>query len=155
MNPAIPPQALYAANASGPAVPPEPDAEPVNFIRLWNNSAIVTSWSWGGYDSLDNTSSTQTAQSVQQLLETTLSKVNKNPADLSAQPTPVTDEDVTAFTKQLYFPHFLQDELRNGWYQKLASLQGQLKTYYASGLNGFESVEFAVRAGQDVVESYF
>ena len=54
-----------------------------------------------------------------------------------------------------YFPHFDKDQLDNGYYEKFNSLQGYMGTYYASGLNGFETVEFAVRAGKDVANSYF
>jgi hypothetical protein len=34
-------------------------------------------------------------------------------------------------------------------------LQGCKNTYWASGLNGMELVEWAIKAGQDVVESYY
>ena len=44
--------------------------------------------------------------------------------------------------------------LADGFYDKLDKLQGKMNTFYASGLNGYETVEFALRAGRDVVEHY-
>ena len=84
-----------------------------------------------------------------------MSKINSDPRDPSAQPKPVTDKDVLAFRKNAYFPHFDSAQLAGGWYDKFNALQGKKGTYYASGLNGFETVEFAVRAGLDVVDSFF
>jgi len=63
--------------------------------------------------------------------------------------------DVLAFVKHDYFPHFDPEQLAAGWYGKFNALQGQQKTYYASGLNMFETVEGALRAGYDVVDSFF
>jgi hypothetical protein len=54
----------------------------------------------------------------------------------------------------MYFPHFDRRELERGFYAKFNALQGQNNTYYASGLNGFEIVEFAIRAGRDVVDTF-
>lgn len=68
---------------------------------------------------------------------------------------PVTDRDVLGFQQNDYFPHFDSEQLRQGWYDKFNALQGKQKTFYASGLNGFETVEFALRAGLDIVDSYF
>lgn len=45
-------------------------------------------------------------------------------------------------------------DLAAGFYQRLDKLQGQRNTFFASGLNGYETVEFALRAGRDVVEHY-
>ena len=154
MSPDIPADALYAAtNASTPTLPPDHAAEPIAFVRLWNTSRVVTSWSWGGDN--HNGSNTFTEDFVRQLLVDTLSKLNKGPGDLPDKPTPVTAGDVKGFTAPVYFPHFGTDDLTAGLYGKLGALQGQAGTYYASGLNGFETVEFAIRAGLDVVDSYF
>ncbi|KAJ7716409.1 hypothetical protein B0H14DRAFT_2643845 [Mycena olivaceomarginata] len=48
-----------------------------------------------------------------------------------------------------------QPQLEAGYYAKFNALQGEKNTYYASGLNGFETVEYAIRAGIDVAETYF
>ena len=51
--------------------------------------------------------------------------------------------------------HICREQLEHGFYAGFNALQGHKNTYYVSGLNGFETVEFAIRAGQDVVDSYF
>lgn len=84
-----------------------------------------------------------------------LSKLDKDPSDPSAVSKPVTDKEVLAFVKHDYFPHFGTADLKSGAYGKFNDLQGKKGTYYASGLNGVETVEFAIRAGVDVVANYF
>ena len=146
---ATPPKTLFGAASAAPNLPPDADGEPVAFISLFNTSNIATTWSWAAYRT------DETLEQARLLLKRTLSKVNKNPADPNASPVPVTDDDVRAFRKWDYFPHFDSAQLAAGWYGKFDALQGQKKTYFASGLNAFETVEFAVRAGLDVVDSYF
>jgi len=128
---------------------PKPAGQPVAWIRLFNASNIATTWSWGQYRS------DQTLAEAKTLLEQVISKFNKDPADTNAQPVPITDADVKDFREWDYFPHYDQAQLDQGYYDKFNTLQGHKNTYYASGLNGFETVEFAIRAGTDVVNSYF
>ncbi|KAJ6505296.1 FAD/NAD-P-binding domain-containing protein [Mycena sanguinolenta] len=144
----IPADQLWYANSSSPAVPPAPEAQPVGFIRLFNESNVVTTWSWGA----SNVSYTN--EQAYDLLLSTLSLVNyanpSNPTDA----VPITADDVKAFRVHNYFPHVSGADLAAGWYQRFDKLQGTNATYYASGLNGFESVEFALRAGLNVVQTY-
>jgi hypothetical protein len=128
---------------------PKPAGQPVAWVRLYNASNVATTWSWGKYRSHQTLAETKT------LLKQVISEFNKDPTDTSAVPVPVTDADVMDFRAWDYFPHFDKDQLDNGYYEKFNSLQGYMGTYYASGLNGFETVEFAVRAGKDVANSYF
>ena len=127
---------------------PKAAGYPVGFLRIFEKSDIATTWSWGKYKS------NQTLDEAKRLLKELLSKLNKDPRDTKAEPTPITDADVVDFRGWDYFPHFDKAELENGFYAKFNALQGHQKTYYASGLNGFETVEFAIRAGQDVVDTY-
>lgn len=85
-------------------------------------------------------------------MKSTLSAVEKN---LNPGAGGVDGGDVLAFVAHDYFPHYDSDQLAAGIYGLFNSLQGQRHTYYASGLNMFETVEFAVRAGYDIVDSYF
>ena len=144
----IPRNALFGAASSAPNLPPPADGEPVAFISLFNSSNIATTWSWAAYRT------TESLDAARQLLKSTLSKVNKDPTKAGAQAVAITDADVKEFRQNDYFPHFDSAQLAAGYYGKFNALQGQKKTYFASGLNGFETVEFAVRAGIDVVESY-
>jgi hypothetical protein len=127
---------------------PEAAGYPMAFFRILSQSNIATTWSWGKYKS------NQTLDEARSLLKELLSKLNKDPRDPTAEPKPITDADVVAFREWDYFPHFDKNELENGFYAKFNELQGYKNTYYASGLNGFETVEFAIRAGQDVVDTY-
>ncbi|KAF9067228.1 hypothetical protein BDP27DRAFT_1296459 [Rhodocollybia butyracea] len=126
---------------------PDANGEPVAFIRLFDESSIATTWSWGKYRS------NQTLAEGRSLLKTVLSKVNKlHPEDSTWPSTPITDEDIREFKEWDYFPHYDTPDLDSGVYTRLDSLQGQQNTYYASGLNGFETVEFAIRAGNNIAE---
>ncbi|KAJ7917281.1 FAD/NAD-P-binding domain-containing protein [Mycena leptocephala] len=128
---------------------PEAAGEPVALLRLFNQSNIATTYSWGKYRS------SQTLAEAKTLLEEVISKINKDPRVSGAAPQPVTDANVKEFLEWDYFPHFDQPQLEAGYYAKFNALQGEKNTYYASGLNGFETVEYAIRAGIDVAETYF
>ncbi|KAF2182333.1 FAD/NAD(P)-binding domain-containing protein [Zopfia rhizophila CBS 207.26] len=139
----------YIAASSSPTTPPPDAGEPVAALRLTPNSEIATSWSWGPYREF------QAEEDARELLETTLSRINKDPRNVTAMSEPLCEGDVRAFRKWDYFPHFDSKELKGCWYEKLNGLQGKKKTFWASGLNGMETVEWAIRAGRDVVDSYF
>lgn len=139
---------IGASNISA-AQPPPNDGQPVAALRLHENSNIVTWWSWGPYRVYQDIST------AYDLLKTTLSRINKDPRNATAASAPVTDEDIYAFRKWDYFPHYDSQQLAQGYFAKFNALQGQKKTYYASGFNGFENVEWALRAGRDVADSYF
>jgi hypothetical protein len=127
---------------------PSATGEPATYLHIFPQSDIVSMWSWGKYNS------NQTLGEAKSLLKEVMSKLNKEPRDSNAKPTPITDTDVRDFREWDYFPHFDEHELSDGFYEKFNALQGYKNTYYASGLNGFELVEFAIRAGQDVVDTY-
>lgn len=146
---AVPAGDLYYANSTSAAVPPAAEGEPVGFIRLFPDSDVVTTWSWGAR----NATYTE-AQGKRVLLET-LSRTNKPaPGDAASAAVAVTAADVHAFRRHDYFPHVGGAALAGGWYARFDALQGRQRTYYASGLNGFEMVEYALRAGKDVVDTY-
>jgi hypothetical protein len=128
---------------------PKAAGEPVAYLRIFSESNVATTWSWGKYKSH------QTLAEAKSLLKEVLSKFNKDPEDPDAKPIPITDAEVKDFREWDYFPHFDRHELEHDFYAKFNALQGHKNTYYASGLNGFETVEFAIRAGQDVVNTYF
>jgi hypothetical protein len=121
----------------------------VALIKLSPYSDVATTWSWGEYRV------PQTIHTAKSLLLSTLSKLNRDPRNKSSVSVPVTENDVLKFRKWDYFPHFDPKKLANGWYGKLDALQGRRKTYYVSGLNGFETVEFAIRAAHSVVDTYY
>lgn len=138
----------YIAQSANATVPPPNDGEPVAVLHLSEQSNVSTSWSWGPYREFESESS------ARDLLQSTLSKINKDPRNETEPAEPVCPDDIRAFRKWDYFPHFDSEPLRNDAYGKLDQLQGCTKTYWASGLQGMETVEWAIRAGQDVVDSY-
>ncbi|KAI0684834.1 FAD/NAD-P-binding domain-containing protein [Cytidiella melzeri] len=126
--------------------PAQPLGAPVAFLRLFQNSSIATTYSWGPMGS------TMTTEEAKQLLVETLTEVQAG----AGLPNPTVEMcDVKAISKWDYFPHFSTSELANGFYEKYNALQGQSHTFYSSGLNGFETVEFAIRAGKELVASFF
>jgi hypothetical protein len=138
----------YIANSSSPAVPPPNDGEPVAVLHLSEKSNVSVAWSWGPYEY-------QSEEDARHLLIKSFSEINKDPRNATQAPAPFTNDDVKAFKKWDYFPHFGTDALRGGAYAKLKDLQGCKKSYWASGLSGMEIVEWAIRGGQDVVDTYF
>ncbi|KAJ4301913.1 hypothetical protein N0V90_004009 [Kalmusia sp. IMI 367209] len=139
----------YIANSSNSSVPPPNIGEPVAVLRLSAKSNISTSWSWGP----DN--EYQSESYARDLLQTTMSKINKDPRNVTEQAEPLSSNNIRAFRKWDYFPHFGSQSLRNGAYGYLNRIQGCNKSFWASGLQGMEIVEWAIRAGQDVVDTYY
>ena len=147
---AVPAGDLYYANSTSPAVPPAAEGQPVGFIRLFGASDVVTTWSWGALGT------TYTEAQARRVLLEALARVNKPaPADPASPTIPLAEADIRAFRQHDYFPHVSGADLVDGWYARFDALQGTENTYYASGLNGFEMVEYALRAGKDVVDTYF
>ena len=140
---------LFRVTTPNPITPPVSAGEPVRFFKVHNDSDIATTYSWGPYRG------GLTYDNARTLLTMTLSRVNKDPRDSSAKPQSVTNTDVLTFREWDYFPHFDPAELAHGWYDKFNAVQGTQKTFYISGLNGFETVEFALRAAIDVVDTYY
>jgi hypothetical protein len=141
----VPSNVSFLAKKPSPITPVEPDGQPVYFQPLHPNSGIVNVWSWDKYRKQPD------EKRARGLLLETLSKFNKDPHNVQQASDPVTEMDVIGWSGVLdYFPHVDSEALRDGWYDKFNKLQGSQQTYYASGLNGFEIVEFAIRAGQDM-----
>lgn len=64
--------------------------------------------------------------------------------------------DIRPFSGQIdYFPHVDQKPLADGGYDKFNDLQAKDHTYFTSGLNSFELVEYTIRAARDLVETHF
>lgn len=137
------------ANSSSQALPPPNIGEPVAGLRLHEQTDIVTWWSWGPYEKFE------AEIQARELLRTTLSKINKDPANTTAMSVPVCEDDIRAFRKWDYFPRYNTAQLKADFYAKFNALQGQRNTFYVSGFNTFENVEWAIRAAQDVVGSCF
>jgi hypothetical protein len=138
----------YIANSTSPAVPPPNEGQPVAVLHLNKQSNVSVAWSWGPYEF-------QSEETARRLLIESMVDLNKDPRNATEKPAPFTENNVKAFRKWDYFPHFGPDALRSGAYAKLNNLQGCKKSYWASGLSGMEIVEWAVRSGQDVVDTYF
>ena len=136
----------YIEQSANAAVPPPNNGEPVAVLRLSEQSNVSTSWSWGPNNVY------YPIESAYALLKSSMSEINKDPRNATEAPETITDDDVKAFRKWDYMPHFNTGPLEDGVYAKLDKLQGSKKTYWASGLQGMETVEWAIRAGQDVVK---
>lgn len=141
----------YIAASANSSVPPPAVGEPVAVLHLSRASNVSVSWSWGP-DYPPYFLSEVAAKD--QLIET-FNKINKDPSAAGAPLQEFTTADVKAFRKWEYFPHFNTQPLKDGIYKKFNELQGCSKTYWAGGLSGMETVEWTIRAGQDVVDSYF
>ncbi|CAI6245028.1 unnamed protein product [Periconia digitata] len=139
----------YIANSSSPEVPPPNNGQPVAVLRLSPKSNISTSWSWGPYGEY------QAQSTARDLLNTTLSSLNKDPRNVTGLGHPLGTNSIREFRKWDYFPHFDAEPLKNGAYARFNRLQGCNKSFWASALSGMELVEWAVQAGQDIVDTYY
>ncbi|MFW7380812.1 MAG: FAD-dependent oxidoreductase [Oligoflexus sp.] len=54
-----------------------------------------------------------------------------------------------------YFPHVLNDDLRAGFYPRLAALQGKNRTFYIGGILNFETVEGTAAFAKNLIEDQF
>lgn len=145
----LPGNVSFSPLKTDPFMPVAPEGQPIFFTALHPGSGVTNVWSW------DADNATNDINKVRRLLTETLSKYNKDPKDTAQKPTPVKDKDVIGFSAVTdYFPHVGPADLNGGWYTRFNALMGTSHTYYASGLNSFETVEFALRAGQDIVGSY-
>lgn len=138
----------YIANSSSQTVPPPNNGQAIAVLHLNQQSNVSIAWSWGPYEH-------QSEEDARELVIESMSKINKDPRNATEPPEPVTECDVKAFNKWDYMPHFDSQPLRDGAYTKLNQIQGHKKSYWASGLSGMEIVEWAIRGGQEVVDSYF
>ncbi len=134
-----------------------PKGEPVTMLRLFEESGVATGWSWGPGNGTGGLST----EEVTNLARSTIAEVQEgfstlNVSSQSSASKPDTNSDpVKELRKWDYFPHFGLAELASGLYEKYNALQGNQKTYYSSGLNGFETVEFAIRAAKELAETFF
>ncbi|SPN99731.1 uncharacterized protein DNG_02582 [Cephalotrichum gorgonifer] len=132
-----------------PFTPVAPEGQPIYFQILHPGSGIASVYSW------DRTDISPDPEKAKKLLIETLSKFNKDPRNAQQESVPVTEEDVLGWSGVVdYFPHLNTAALEAGWYDRFNKIQGKSRTYFASGLNGFEIVEFPLRAGKDIAESY-
>ncbi|KAI0341062.1 FAD/NAD(P)-binding domain-containing protein [Trametopsis cervina] len=130
-----------------------PLGEPVAFLRLFEGAGVATAWQWGEIDS---------EETAMKLLTETVSSVQHG-RNITGSEGDVTKEHVKALRKWDYFPHFVAEDLMGGEepgkgvygaFNKLQGGEGK-KTFYTSGLNGFETVEFAIRGAKDLVATFF
>ncbi|KAL9623219.1 MAG: hypothetical protein Q9160_002534 [Pyrenula sp. 1 TL-2023] len=135
--------------SSHPMLPDAPNGDPLIAVRVHKDLDIALTSSWAPIDG------NMTRDEVYSRLKTTLSKFNRDPRDKESVNVPITDDDVLMFQENDYFPHFDEHKLAMGYYKKFDMLQGKGNTYYASGFNKFELVEYAIQAGQDVARTYF
>jgi hypothetical protein len=54
-----------------------------------------------------------------------------------------------------YFPHVPAEEIKNGFYDKMESLQGQRNTYYTGEILSFPTVEDCSSYSRDLVKKHF
>ncbi|KAM0203935.1 hypothetical protein ACHAQI_010271 [Fusarium lateritium] len=132
-----------------PLEPFKPEGQPVYLTPLHPESDIVSVYS---ADDPAHHSATR----VKGHLIRDLSKINKDLDNVHAQGTKVVAADIRAFSGQIdYFPHVGPKALANGWYKRFNDLQGKDHTYFTSGLNSFELVEYTIRAARELVVSHF
>jgi hypothetical protein len=133
-----------------PITPYETEGQPVYLARIHSDTDILTVWS------MDERGQSDSVQAARGFLPEVLSKLNRNLSDSAQQGQEVTNRDVLAFSGDVdYFPHIGTEALLDGWYEKYNKLQGQKHTYYVSGVDQFEFVEYAIRAAEALVNDHF
>ncbi|RGP64263.1 FAD nadp-binding domain-containing [Fusarium sporotrichioides] len=132
-----------------PLTPFKAEGQPVYIVPLHPESRIISVYS------ADNPEHPSVPR-VKGLLIRDLSKINKDLEDAHAVSTKINAADIRAFSGEIdYFPHLGSEALAGGWYKKFNILQGKDHTYFTSGLNSFELVEYTIRAARDLVATHF
>ncbi|KAL3590849.1 hypothetical protein FPOAC2_13051 [Fusarium poae] len=132
-----------------PLTPFKAKGQPVYIVPLHPESNIISIYS------ADNPEHPSVSR-VKGLLVRDLSKINKDLANPHAVSTKINTVDIRAFSGEIdYFPHLGSEALVDGWYEKFNALQGKDHTYFTSGLNSFELVEYTIRAARDLVATHF
>jgi hypothetical protein len=132
-----------------PLDPFNAEGQPVYLTPLHLESSIVSVYS---ADDPAHPSVTR----VKRHLIRDLSKINKDLENAYAVSTELIAADIRAFSGRIdYFPHLGPEALSDGWYKKFNDLQGKDYTYFTSGLNSFELVEYTIRAARDLVATHF
>lgn len=132
-----------------PLDPFKAEGQPVYLTPLHPESSIVNVYS---ADDPAHPSVTR----VKRHLIKDLSKINKDLDNVYAASTKLVAADIRAFSGQIdYFPHLGPEALADGWYERFNELQGKDHTYFTSGLNSFELVEYTIRAANDLVATHF
>jgi hypothetical protein len=132
-----------------PLVPFVAEGQPVYLTPLHPESSIVNVYS---ADDPENPS----AARVKSHLIRDLSRINRDLGDFYAASKKLVAADIRAFSGLIdYFPHLGPEALADGWYEHFDNLQGNDHTYFISGLNSFELVEYTIRAARDLVATNF
>jgi len=132
-----------------PLAPFKPEGQPVYLTPLHANSNIVNVYS------VDDPSHPNAARVKKHLVQD-LSKINRDLQKPNSKVGALDAADIRAFSGKIpYFPHVSPESLADGWYKKFNGLQGEDRTYYTSGLNCFELVEYTIRAARDLVKTHF
>ncbi|KAF5655219.1 FAD NAD(P)-binding domain-containing protein [Fusarium heterosporum] len=132
-----------------PLTPFKAEGQPVYLTPLHPESSIVNVYS------ADDPAHPSAARVKEHLIRD-LSKINKDLENANAVSTRINTADIRAFSGEIdYFPHLGPEALADGWYKKFNKLQGEDHTYFTSGLNSFELVEYTIRAARELVASHF
>jgi hypothetical protein len=148
-----PPLSFFQIATETPYSSPEVAGQPVSVEGQYNNSDISLLYALASHS--------QSVEEVAEVVLQTLSRINGDPADNDDEEegggtAPVTDRDIKAFRHHpYYFPNFEADALRGGLYDSFNGLQGANRTYFTSGLNRVEHVEYVVLSAREVVQRYF
>jgi hypothetical protein len=147
-----PPLSSFQIATETPFSSPDLTGQPIYVEGQYNTSEISLLYAVASH--------AQSVGEVGEVILQTLSRINGNPADNTDNgeegTTPVTERDIKAFRHHAdYFPHFGAEALRDGLYDLFNGLQGENRTYFASGLNRVEHVEYVVVGAREVVQRYF
>ncbi|KAL4778173.1 hypothetical protein BJX76DRAFT_362985 [Aspergillus varians] len=144
----IPRMSSFNVASVSPNISADIAGEPVFVQNMYNNSDVAVTYSLALHS--------QSTDQVTDISLQSLSRINRDPREAGFNPTPVRESDITALRHYpAHYPHFNATALQEGWYERFSNIQGGNRTYYTSGLNQVEHVEYAIRAARDLVEEHF
>jgi len=139
----------YIGRGPDPYTPVRFESQPVYVQAYHQETGVIMAYSQGGRHGAPD------PDLAYELMLETMSRLNYDPHVEGQEAEPVSSDDVVGFSGVIpYFPLVDSAAFAAGFYQKLDAMQGNQRTYYASALSGFETVEMALRAGKDIVHSY-
>jgi hypothetical protein len=92
---------------------------------------------------------------VENEVETTREEVIKNVEELIADLEGTPEYPLNSYDCWPYFPHYDLEQFSAGYYDQIASIQGENNTFYNGGLLCFELIEPIIEFSESLVERHF
>lgn len=131
----------------------DPKPEPVQFTKRWDDTNLIArGYNWELANVFDSDDSPQRKE-LEKVFATFMKERMETPDFEFLKPSlkyPVVDKNWKA-----YFPHVSIEDVQDGFYDELETLQGMNNIYFSGSSMTFEMMETTVAYSQYLVNKYF